>query len=99
MLLIPCPYCGERPETEFHYGGEAHIARPEDPSTLSDDQWAEFLFIRQNRKGAYRERWVHSAGCRRWFNMLRNTHTHEIVQSYKIGESVPDPKPSSKETA
>ena len=24
MLLIPCPWCGEREETEFHHGGEAH---------------------------------------------------------------------------
>ena len=29
MLLIDCPYCGmARPEIEFAYGGEAHIARP-----------------------------------------------------------------------
>ena len=28
MLLIHCPYCGERPELEFPYGGQAHIARP-----------------------------------------------------------------------
>jgi len=27
MLLIECPYCGERPEPEFVYGGQAHIAR------------------------------------------------------------------------
>ena len=35
MLLIACPYCGiERPEIEFRYGGEAHVARPADPSAL-----------------------------------------------------------------
>ena len=35
MLLIHCPYCDEaRPEIEFAYGGEAHIARPADPSLL-----------------------------------------------------------------
>ena len=32
MLLIPCPFCGEREETEFHCGGEAHIQRPRQPS-------------------------------------------------------------------
>ena len=32
MLLIPCPWCGARPENEFRYGGEAHIARPADPA-------------------------------------------------------------------
>ena len=38
MLLIPCPYCGERPEIEFSYGGKAHIARPQNPASLSDTQ-------------------------------------------------------------
>ncbi|OYZ70584.1 MAG: sarcosine oxidase subunit delta, partial [Rhizobiales bacterium 24-66-13] len=51
MLLIPCPYCGARPEIEFHCGGEAHIARPADPSALSDAEWAEYLFIRKSPKG------------------------------------------------
>ena len=51
MLLIQCPYCGERPESEFAYGGEAHIARPTDPSVLNDDQWAAFLYMRSNTKG------------------------------------------------
>jgi sarcosine oxidase subunit delta len=29
------------------------------------------------------ERWVHSAGCRRWFNVWRNTINHEFGPSYK----------------
>ena len=33
MLLIACPWCGARPENEFRYGGEAHIARPPDPAS------------------------------------------------------------------
>ena len=38
MLLIDCPYCGmARPEIEFAYGGEAHIARPADPSAVTDE--------------------------------------------------------------
>ena len=36
MLLIDCPYCGKRPEVEFHCGGEAHIARPETPTAVED---------------------------------------------------------------
>ena len=31
MQLIECPWCGPREETEFHYGGEAHVPYPEDP--------------------------------------------------------------------
>ena len=29
MMLIACPNCGPRDETEFHYGGQAHVAYPE----------------------------------------------------------------------
>lgn len=90
MLDIECPWCGKRHETEFRYGGEAHIARPEGADQLSDAQWADFLFMRSNTKGLFRERWMHSNGCRRWFNMIRNTATHEIFAIYKMGEPGPD---------
>lgn len=89
MLLIPCPWCGPRDESEFAYGGEAHIARPQDPYALSDAAWADYLFMRTNPKGAHRERWFHAHGCRRWFNVERDTITHEIAGSYRIGEKPP----------
>ncbi len=87
MLLIECPWCGARHETEFHYGGEAHIARPEKPEELSDAEWAEFIFMRTNTKGVFRERWNHSVGCRRWFNVVRDTVSHKILAVYKMGEN------------
>jgi heterotetrameric sarcosine oxidase delta subunit len=90
MLLIECPWCGARDETEFRYGGEAHISRPEEPDRLSDAQWAEYLFMRNNPKGLFAERWIHVAGCRRWFNAIRHTVTHRIVAVYKPGESRPE---------
>jgi heterotetrameric sarcosine oxidase delta subunit len=89
MLLIPCPWCGPRDEVEFHYGDEAHITRPADPGALDDAAWAEYLFMRNNPKGPLAERWVHSAGCRRWFNLLRDTATHRILAVYRIGELLP----------
>ena len=78
MLLIRCPWCGDRDETEFSYGGQAEIAYPADPGALDDGQWAQYLFVRDNPKGAFRERWVHTHGCRRWFEVTRDTLTHEI---------------------
>jgi sarcosine oxidase delta subunit len=36
MLLIGCPWCGARDETEFRYGGQAHLAYPNDPEALPD---------------------------------------------------------------
>ncbi|MFQ5970976.1 MAG: sarcosine oxidase subunit delta [Alphaproteobacteria bacterium] len=90
MLLIPCPWCGPRDESEFRYGGEAHIARPLSPDELSDAEWADYLFMRTNPKGHHLERWAHSHGCRRWFNVKRSTITHEIVAVYKMGEDPPE---------
>ena len=81
MLLIRCPWCGERDELEFACGGEAGRARPLSPDDLDDRQWAEFLFFRRNEKGWRRERWRHATGCGRWFNLDRNTITHEIRQN------------------
>lgn len=96
MLLIPCPWCGPRDESEFKYGGEAHIQRPLQPDALDDAAWGDYVFMRDNPAGVFRERWVHSAGCRRWFNVARDTLTNAILASYKMSEEAlhqadPDP--------
>jgi sarcosine oxidase subunit delta len=85
MMLIDCPFCGPRDETEFSCGGEAHIARPLAENKISDAEFADYLFMRDNPKGLFLERWRHSAGCRRWFNMARDTVSHEIVEIYPMG--------------
>ena len=90
MLLIDCPFCGKRPELEFAYGGEAHIARPADPATLDDADWAGFLYARKNPKGVHAERWRHTHGCGRFFNALRDTTTDQILATYRTGEPRPD---------
>ena len=91
MLLIPCPYCGlARPEIEFAYGGEAHIARPADPSALTDAEWANFLYFRSNPKGVTAELWRHAFGCGRFFNCLRDTVSDKIIATYQAGEQRPD---------
>jgi heterotetrameric sarcosine oxidase delta subunit len=78
MLLITCPHCGPRDETEFTYGGEAGVAYPDDPAALTDEEWAAYLFVRANPRGRHAERWCHTSGCRRWFDVVRDTVTQEI---------------------
>jgi sarcosine oxidase subunit delta len=91
MLLIDCPYCRmARPEIEFAYGGEAHIARPTDPGAVTDEDWAHFLYFRSNPKGVLGERWRHTSGCGRFFNCLRDTLSDKILAVYKTGEPRPD---------
>ena len=89
MLQIECPWCGARDESEFTCGGEAHIVRPKDPDALSDAEWADYLFMRTNPRGAHREQWNHAHGCRRWFNVVRDTVSYQISAVYKVGEQAP----------
>ena len=78
MLLITCPWCGPRAESEFTCGGEADIARPLNPENLTDEAWGDYLFMRRNPRGVHREQWHHSFGCRRWFVLERDTVTYAI---------------------
>ena len=58
---------------------------------LSDDKtWTAYLFGRQNPAGIHLERWGHIYGCGRWFNVARDTRTHEILKTYVMGLPPPD---------
>ena len=56
---------------------------------MSDADWAQYLFMRKNTKGVHFERWVHTKGCRQWFNVARHTVTHEILAVYEMGKPAP----------
>ncbi len=87
MLLIFCPYCQEhRSEEEFHPQGEAHIKRPENPRSCSDEEWGSYLYFRKNPRGSHAEMWRHSLGCGRFFNVIRDTETYVIAKTYPIEE-------------
>ena len=47
MLTLPCPFCGQRDETEFINGGPTKPARPS--PTVSDADWIEWLTVPQLR--------------------------------------------------
>ena len=78
MLLITCPYCGPRDQLEFSYAGDAAVKRP-DPATVSDADWAAYIYLRDNPKGPHNELWQHHAGCRAFIVVRRDTVTHEIT--------------------
>lgn len=86
MLRIPCPYCGTRDQDEFRCGGEAGVQPPADSSSVSDREWAEYLFVRDNICGAHFELWLHESGCKQWFRLLRNTLNHDILQAWRLDE-------------
>ncbi len=88
MLRLSCPWCGIRDEPEFSFGGESHITRP--GLDASDTVWSDYLFNKENPKGIHYEQWLHKYGCGRWFNVARDTLTHEIHAVYKMGLPKPE---------
>ena len=47
------------------------------------------FFFRSNHKGIYFERWVHSHGCKKWFNAVRDTSTDKVLKVYEIKDEKP----------
>jgi sarcosine oxidase subunit delta len=89
MIIVRCPYCREeRTEEELTYGGEAGIDRPSDPAAASDDEWTDYLFMRQNPKGTFIEQWCCAYGCGQWFKVRRDSVTHEVTQVRRFDEIV-----------
>ena len=75
MIRIPCPVCGLRDHSEFTYyrpaGGSPGLDAPQ-------QDWVQYLFIRENARGPVREYWHHIQGCRLWLVVERDTLTHEV---------------------
>jgi methylglutamate dehydrogenase subunit B len=78
MLTIPCPHCGPRSHVEFKYGGDATRERPAEDGTAAMATWVEYVYLRDNVRGTHSEYWQHTAGCRSWLIVERNTETHQI---------------------
>jgi heterotetrameric sarcosine oxidase delta subunit len=76
--LVPCPHCGARPKEEFTIKGAA-VARPAADADPQD--WMDYVYLRDNPRGLYKEYWHHTSGCRRWLVVTRDTATHEIENS------------------
>ena len=55
----------------------------------SERQWLRYVYVRDNPMGPHDEWWQHSAGCRQWFVVRRDTRTHEILGSAAPGEPMP----------
>jgi methylglutamate dehydrogenase subunit B len=78
-MLITCPHCGKRPVEEFTFNGDARPVRPysTDPATL--EQWFDYVYLRDNRRGVMDEYAHHSGGCRAWLVVTRDTETHDVL--------------------
>ena len=79
MKLLDCPLNGKRNISEFVCGGDVAISP--DPRTSSDAEWADHVFMHDNRAGVVREWWLHVPTAY-WFIAERDTRTDEIVATY-----------------
>ena len=83
MLLIPCPYCGERDESEFSYGGSSR-----NYPTLGEDHsivdWYQSIYFASSDRNWLHEYWYHNAGCERWIEVKRDLYTHKIEPVSRI---------------
>ncbi|MEM6678817.1 MAG: sarcosine oxidase subunit delta [Pseudomonadota bacterium] len=77
MMLIHCPFCGPRDQSEFTYLGDASITYP--PLDAPYEAWCDAIFLRENPRGVAVELWQHTLGCRSFLKIVRNTLTHEIL--------------------
>ena len=80
-MLIPCPFCGPREHAEFAYGGDATVHRPRRSEPSWGPEWQAYVYERANPRGPQREHWQHTAGCRQWLVVTRDTATHEVLDS------------------
>ncbi|MEM7214491.1 MAG: sarcosine oxidase subunit delta [Pseudomonadota bacterium] len=80
MQLFRCPFCGLRNETEFLFAVEAGHPRPEPAESVSDEEWARYLYLHKAPKGHAREIWLHVT-CGEYFVLDRNTITREVLSS------------------
>ena len=73
MQIFPYPFRGPRDESEFHYVGEPK-ARPDPAGSVSDAEWASYLWFNANPKGEAR---------------TRDTATNAVIASEALARPAP----------
>jgi sarcosine oxidase subunit delta len=79
MLWLTYPTCGERPASEFRFGGEL----PHVPDSITDPEARNvgYVWMVNNFRGVTTEPWFHAGGCRRWPTLSRDTITDTVIAS------------------
>ena len=76
MLLIDCPHCGPRAQSEFVYDRTCDAIVP---LAMVPSDAMTTLYTRANQRGWSDELWHHRFGCRQWLVVRRHTVTHAIA--------------------
>lgn len=83
MKILTCPLNGPRNVSEFIYGGE--VKTMPNPTTCSDNEWADYVFFHDNLIEVVKEWWCHSPSGY-WFIAERHTASDEILRTYDSRE-------------
>ena len=87
MFQITCPHCGARDASEFTYGGDATVERPE--GSEDPKAWMDYVYLRDNPRGAHWEYWHNVSGCRKWLKVERDTLSHEVTRVLSADQKTP----------
>lgn len=98
MIKLNCPVCGPRLETEFTYGADATVQRPEMTNDTMQD-WVDYVFMRDNPRGWHREYWHHVQGRRQWLVVERGTLTHDVGACRLARDASDTAQPTHQEAA
>lgn len=82
MKIIECPVNGPRPLQEFYFGGE--FRSMPDPDSVSDAEWADYVFNRSGEPGVKKEWWYHIPSGT-WLIAERDNRTDEFLRTYLYG--------------
>ena len=78
-MIINHPTLGPRDASEFvHLGDASLMDRPDPDAPDAMEQFHDYVYLRDNPAGEYRELWYHEQGDRSWLVVTRDTLTHEI---------------------
>jgi sarcosine oxidase subunit delta len=74
--------------SEFHYQGGVPLRRPDANAADAQQQFVDYVYLRDNPAGSIDELWYHGFGCRSWVVVTRDTLTHAISASRLAAHAV-----------
>ena len=81
MKIIHCPINGPRPLQEFYFGGQFRPLADPAGESMSDSDWADYVFNRDGAPGVQKEWWYHTPSGT-WFIAERDIVTDAFVRTY-----------------
>ncbi len=80
-MIINHPNLGPRDAAEFTVLGDASLLkRPNWRADNADEDFYEYVYLRDNPAGLHHELWFHEQGDRSWLVVTRDTVTHAVLE-------------------